>query len=156
LPLTPTLTDSPTRRAAALFTGAVPCSEVEDRPGTVRVYLNYCDREQPSTPQLERLRYEVELRASSIVLDLLALALIDRTDVDAILAAGVQALQRGRQMAPLSARASVGGAPAPVELFDAPASGCAGSARTAAQLLVRDAERDLAVCERHFGASESF
>jgi len=126
---------------AALSGDAFPCSELEDRPGTAHAHLN-CARELPSTPQLERLRWEVELRASSIVLDLLALALIDRADVDAIVAAGVQALPRTRQIAPLGARAPVRGVPAPDELLDPPDPGGAGSARTAAQLLVQDAERD--------------
>jgi hypothetical protein len=45
-----------------------------------------------------RARREIELRACSIVLDLLALALIDRTDVEALTSAGIRASRGLREM----------------------------------------------------------
>jgi hypothetical protein len=68
--------------------GATLYSPTDDRPGAAWSYL-HADPAMLSAPR--HARREVELRARGIVLDLLALALIDRTDVKALTAGGIRA-----------------------------------------------------------------
>jgi hypothetical protein len=74
---------------------AVPYSPTDDRLGAAWSDL-YADPEMLGAPR--RVRRELELRARSIVLDLLALALIDRTDVKALVSCGMRAHRALGQM----------------------------------------------------------
>jgi hypothetical protein len=101
MPEVTALTDPPEDGAQALSAGALLFSWTDACPGAVRVYLQRDDA-LPSTPLERRRRRELELRACSIVLDLLALALIDRTDVEGIVRASI-AVRRSERRIALSA-----------------------------------------------------
>jgi len=90
--------------------------------------------------RLERARRELEITACTTVLDLLALALIDRTDVDAIIEASIRANRARRRMKLPSEWPSVAGG---CEAGGQPgrfATDRSGAANTLAQSLLRAAE----------------
>jgi hypothetical protein len=87
------LTDSSTGSIDSVR--AVLYSSTDDRLGAAWSYL-HADPKMLSAPQ--HARRELELRACSIVLDLLALALIDRTDVEALTSGAIRARRALREM----------------------------------------------------------
>jgi hypothetical protein len=89
------LTYSSTGSTDSVRAAAILYSSTDDRLGAAWSYL-HADPEILSGPQ--HARRELELRACSIVLDLLALALIDRTDVEALTSAGIHARRALREM----------------------------------------------------------
>jgi hypothetical protein len=97
------------------------------------------------TRSADRLRCELELRACSIVLDLLALALIDRADVDAIVGVSIEARLASRRLAPPAGAQRVGDIAAAEGSPDALEAAAVRWASMPAQALVRIAERELQV-----------
>jgi hypothetical protein len=89
------LTGSSTGSTDSVRAAAILYSSTDDRLGAAWSYLR-ADPEMLSAPQ--HARRELELRACSIVLDLLALALIDRTDVEALTSGGIRARRALHEM----------------------------------------------------------
>jgi hypothetical protein len=96
--------------------------------------------EHEQDDRLERARRDLEVTACSTVLDLLALALIDRDDVDAIIEASIRANRARRRMKPPSVWPSVTGDREPVAGRGGFATDRTGEANTLAQSLLRAAE----------------
>ncbi len=93
--------------------------------------------------RLERARRELEVTACSTVLDLLALALIDRDDIDAIIQASIRANRAQRRMNLPGEWPSIApddSSPARGRMF---ATDRSRAANTLAQSLLRAAEQEI-------------